>query len=163
MARQGNRGSSIVLQVQFFEDNTLYDPISVSGIDIYDARVDGNLVTQVTGARVSLGTWQGTWVVPGDQILGNYYDEWRWTSASGEFEVLDRSEFTIASLRTFHASGRTVTEESRLQAIETMMNTLQTAMNNVATKRDLRAFVATLQQQINTLDEDLDQHKVEGH
>lgn len=164
MAREGTKGSSFEFRARFYQDDELFDPVSVStSVRIYDAATGGTLIATVTAARESTGVWVATWSIPEDQASATYYDEWTWQAEASLGTAVQRNQFSVVSNYTLYPVQNSQALEYRLQAIETAINNIQTALNNVPTKRQLAALNAVLTAAINDVQENLDNHIEVGH
>lgn len=100
MARQGQRGSTILLKINFYVNGVLFDPFDVDDVQIYDHEIAGSVVDTITPTHVSVGVYQASFDIPDTLALGTYYDQWTWTAESGmssktqrySFEVLEAAE-----------------------------------------------------------------------
>ena len=100
MARQGQRGSTVLLGIKFYSNGSLFDPYQVDDVKIYDQEIAGSVVDTITPVHISLGFYRVSFDIPDTLALGTYYDQWTWIAESGmvsktqrySFEVLEASE-----------------------------------------------------------------------
>lgn len=164
MARQGLKGSTLTLQVVFYENGSLFDPFDVdTNVGIYDMATGGTLVATLTAARVSLGVWEADWTIPDDQTVGTYYDEWGWTAINTMLPTSQRNNFVVSSNFVLSPTQNTLTLERRIQTLETAINTMAVAINNVPTKKQINSWQVLFQKMLNEIQQDLDTHKAVGH
>lgn len=101
MSRGGSVGTTVTLEVRFYQDGSLYNPFVVGDVNIYDSFSGGSLVAgPITPANISTGVYQVDWDIPAGQTPGDYYDEWSWTPASGDPVESTRFTFSADPLTT---------------------------------------------------------------
>jgi hypothetical protein len=79
MARSAQTGRSINLRVRFYRDGVLFDPISISDVEILKGSPDGSVVTTITPTQTSTGVYTAVWT---STVPGTYYDKWTWQARS---------------------------------------------------------------------------------
>lgn len=94
--RGGIAGSEIILEARFYSAGVLYDPFSVSNVDIYDAFSGGNVVVSgLVPVNAGVGIYQVSWTPSESQANGMYYDQWSWNPLNGDPLESQRFSFQL--------------------------------------------------------------------
>jgi hypothetical protein len=85
MVRAGYTTDKLRLEAQFYLDDELTDPVSLSDVAIYDEAVDGTVITTLSPVRTDTGKYYVDFYPPNYPTVtaGNYYDQWEWVRADG--------------------------------------------------------------------------------
>lgn len=83
MSRQGTIGQSVRLGAKFYDNGVLFDPLSISPVEIYNAPNGGILLATLDPIRVDIGHYQVVYNIPSYMTPTVLYDKWLWTAAIG--------------------------------------------------------------------------------
>lgn len=137
MARKGLVGSSIVLEVKFYQNAVLFDPFSVSNVEIFSVPSGGTSIATLGPTRISTGVYRATWSIPTTQTPGKYYDEWTFVAYSGLDSDSQRLEFQVTTQTTL-VTQEINSFENRLQVLEKNVEVIVKALSNLVTRKELK-------------------------
>jgi len=97
------QGDTVRLMVKFHRpDGSLYDPSSISKVEILDKDTLAVVDTVLVGiTQQAVGYWYIDWAIPGAQAVGTYLDKWYYTPDAGGTERDDSAEFVVHLAGTF--------------------------------------------------------------
>lgn len=115
-ARKGKADGDVTVLVRFYENGVLFDPVTVSAVEVYDAAVGGTLQVTLDVTGTSVGVYEANWDIPLTQSAGTYYDSWNWVAKSGMGNKVQRYSFVVNSniLPTYKGPHSTPSPGGRL-------------------------------------------------
>jgi hypothetical protein len=148
-ARIADPGSTIRLTVSFFNNGVLFDPFSVSDVNIFDQAVGGSIVFTATPVKTAVGVYHIDYPIPAATANGLFFfDEWTWAATAATGSKIQRYCFLTGAVGDVFASapsGGPLTFELRFQTLEAAVADLACAFNNVAKRKELKQLSGIVQ------------------
>ena len=71
-------GGIASISAKFYKNGILFNPYSVSDVNIYNASVSGTLITTIVPSSSQVGVYVADWHISSGTVAGTYYDQWTW-------------------------------------------------------------------------------------